>query len=75
MEGPIVAATDFSARADRAIDRAILLGEQLGQKVILAHAVDHKEAEVFDRASLDRQMRDVLPEGLAGAARVQFTYP
>lgn len=75
MDGPIVAATDFSARADRAIDRAILLGQQLGQKVILAHAVDHKEAEVFDRSSLDRQMRDVLPEGLAGAAQVQFTYP
>lgn len=75
MEGPIVAATDFSARADRAIDRAILLGKQLGHKVVLAHALDHRQAEGIDQASLDQQMRDVLPEGMAGAASVEFTYP
>lgn len=75
MAGLIVAATDFSARADRAIDRAIMLGEQLGKKVVLAHAIDHKQAEVFDQTSLDRQMREVLPEGLDGAADVEFTYP
>jgi len=75
MQGPIVAATDFSARADRAIDRAIMLGKQLGQKVILAHAIDHKQAEMFDKTSLDRQMREVLPEGLSGAGQVAFTYP
>ncbi len=75
MAGPIVAATDFSARADRAIDRAIMLGEQLGRKVVLAHALDHKQAAMFDQASLDRKMRDVLPEGLGGAAKVEFSYP
>lgn len=75
MPAPIVVATDFSARADRAIDRAIMLGEQLGRPVILVHALDSNEAGASDRPRLDRQMRGVLPEHMAGAERVEFRYP
>ncbi len=74
MQGPVLVATDFSARADRAVDRAIMLGQQLGSKVVLVHALDYKQSEVFDKSRLDKQMRAVLPEGIAGAEAVEFLY-
>ncbi len=74
MEGPILTATDFSARADRAIDRAIMLAQQMGQKVILAHALDRKEAAETDEKSLERRMRGVLPEGIPGSVTVEFAH-
>ena len=69
---PVLAATDFGARADRAIDRALMLGEQFGRPVKLIYALDHKTAETVDRAELDRQMEASLP---AGAGEVEFLYP
>lgn len=72
MPYPILAATDFSARADRAIDRALLLGEQLGREVILAHVVDAGPDAVINQAALDRQMADCLQ---SKAAIARFIYP
>ena len=62
MSGPIIAATDFSARADRAVDRAIRLGEELGLDVELVHAIEYNPGRKIDRAMLDKRMRDILPE-------------
>jgi len=72
MTGTIVAATDFSARADRAVDRALLLGEQLGLGVELVHAIEYAPGSTLDKAALDQRMRDILPKT---DARVNFSYP
>lgn len=72
MGNPIIAATDFSARADRAVDRAIQLGEELGLEVELVHAIEYNPGNVIDRAKLDKRMRDILPDT---ALAVTFSYP
>jgi len=73
MTGPIVVATDFSARADRAIDRALQLGAEWGTRIVLLHAVDRK-AEGADQAALDRAMEGGLPQGVPGTEAVEFAY-
>lgn len=72
MSGPILAATDFSARADRAVDRAIRLGKELGREVELVHAIEYAPGQTTDAEELDRRMRDVLPET---DFKVRFSYP
>ncbi|WP_271079431.1 universal stress protein [Aurantiacibacter sp. MUD61] len=71
MSGPIIAGTDFGPRADRAIDRAIALGEQLGHEVIVFHARDLPPYPTEDNHDLDAQLREVLPRG---AKNVQLAY-
>lgn len=71
--GPILAATDFGARADRAVDRALMLGKQLQRDVALAHALDFKPEQSIDYAALDKKMASVLPE--PDCDRVRFHYP
>lgn len=44
--GYIVVATDFSARADRAIDRARQLSLELGLGLRVVHALEVDEAEL-----------------------------
>ena len=73
MSGPIIVATDFSPRADRAIDRALMLGAQWKRQVKLLHVVDKDRSKV-DQAALDRMMEGVLPEGWPGTAEVEFLY-
>ena len=73
MTGPIIVATDFSARADRAIDRALQLGAEWNARVILLHAVKQKAEEV-DQAALDAAMESVLPHGMPGTEDVEFVY-
>lgn len=72
MSGSIIAATDFSARADRAVDRAIMLGKELGREVELLHAIEYAPGRKIDTAMLDERMRAVLPET---DLPVKFTYP
>jgi len=72
MSGPIVAATDFSARADRAVDRAFMLGSQLSRPVELVHAIEYAPGRNIDMEKLDSQMRAVLP---ATDVPVTFAYP
>ncbi|AOB32866.1 hypothetical protein AKI39_22150 [Bordetella sp. H567] len=40
FSGPILLATDLSARGDRALDRALLLARQLGTSVIALHVIE-----------------------------------
>ncbi|OZI63602.1 universal stress protein [Bordetella genomosp. 11] len=40
FSGPILLATDLSARGDRALDRALLLARQFGTSVIALHVID-----------------------------------
>lgn len=72
MPSPILVATDFSARNDRAVDRAFLLGEQLGSEVILAHVVNVEADAAIDEAALDRQMTACLPSAQSAS---RFLYP
>ena len=75
MTKPCVAvATDFSARADRAIDRARLLQQQLDADLCIIHATNLAVDESPDSAALDRKMHAAT--GLAGAEDgVSFVYP
>lgn len=68
----IVVATDFSSRADRAIDRALMLGERTGSLVRLIHALDYMEADKADWASLDKRMRESVGEA---PCETEFAYP
>ena len=83
--GPIVVATDFSARSDRAVDRAILLAEQLSRPLKVIHATELSENSQADRKRLERQLRELVrdadcevdllcpsgtvPEAIIGAVR------
>lgn len=58
-EAAILVATDLSARADRAIDRALLLGEQRGLPVAVLHVTEAKAAG--ERDSVEAAVRAVLP--------------
>lgn len=73
MNGPIIAATDFSSRADRAVDRAIMLGKELSFDVDLLHVIEYAPAQTVDVKALDRKMRQIMPEG--ADLPVRFVYP
>ncbi|MEL7444832.1 MAG: universal stress protein, partial [Pseudomonadota bacterium] len=68
----IVAATDFSARADRALDRALMLGIERGCGVRVVHALDYIEAEKADWTDLDLRMRECIGET---ECTTDFTFP
>lgn len=58
---PILVASDLSARNDRAVDRAMALGEAGGRPVILVHACEPSTDEDAARR-LERVARDSLPK-------------
>jgi nucleotide-binding universal stress UspA family protein len=69
---PILVATDFSARADRAVDRALFLGKRFGVPVRVLHALDGIEAGKVDWNELDRRMQESVGEA---ECEVEFAYP
>jgi nucleotide-binding universal stress UspA family protein len=69
----IVVATDFSARADRAIDRARQLSLELGWGLRAVHALEVEEADHAERASLERRMRQCVMAGPEDG--VEFAFP
>ena len=74
----IVVATDFSSRADRAIDRALQLGRDTKRRVRFVHAIAPGKKEPLDRAELDRRMEQCVgyPEGTdQGGGPIEFAYP
>ena len=71
--GSIVVATDFSARADRAIDRARQLSLEMGLLLRVAHALEIDDIDKADRAALDRKMRECALVGPEDG--VEFAYP
>lgn len=58
--GPIVVATDFSARSDRAVDRAVLLAEQLSRPLKLIHAIELSHDCDRDGERLERRLRELV---------------
>lgn len=69
MNRPIVIGTDFRAQADRALDRAVLLGEQWNSEVVVVHALDPNDRDQPSEAELERRLQTVLP---STSARVTF---
>ena len=63
MTGPIIVTTDFHARADRAIDRAIALGKQTGREVIVFHGRSLDPGKEEDAHTISKKIRAVLPPG------------
>lgn len=70
MNEPILVATDFGARNDRAVDRALQLGKQLGRPVVLGHVIAGANKDV-EQDVLDTMMRTCLPDP---AAQADFAY-
>lgn len=70
IEGSILVATDLSARCDRAMERALVLGKQLGAPVTILHVLDPRRrldcseeerlrAILKDEFELDPQKTDI----------------
>lgn len=73
LQGNIVVATDFSARADRAIDRARQLSGELGLGLRVVHAIEVDEAEGANHAALMRKMQDCVLAGPEDG--IEFAFP
>ncbi|MEE4200443.1 universal stress protein [Erythrobacter sp.] len=70
----IAVATDFSARADRAIDRAKILRDQFGAQLHLIHATNLADDDPPDMADMDRRM--CAASGLSSDEKgVEFAFP
>jgi nucleotide-binding universal stress UspA family protein len=65
MTAPIVVATDLTARSDRPFDRAVMLAEQRGARLVIVHAVeerngvDGRQRMQWARQALDRVVEDL----------------
>ena len=59
--GPILAATDLTARSDRTIDRAFLLAEQLSRPVCIVHVIESEEEAAAEE--VEAKIRETLPLG------------
>lgn len=67
-QGPIIAATDLSARSDRALDRAFELGRDLGRTVKVVHVVKSEGHAGVSHETLEHHVRETLPAEAQGAA-------
>lgn len=74
-EAIILAATDLSARSDRAIDRALMLGGDLGRKVAVVHVVEDAARAGGDPAALQGAVRLALPDPAADIAIIVESGP
>lgn len=70
----IVVATDFSARADRAIDRGWQLSREKECAIRFVHALEIDDAESVDRTELDRKMRECVGSEQS-EGKIEFAYP
>ena len=69
ITGPIIVATDFSTRSDRALRRATIIARQSGAALVLAHVVDDDQP----RHLVDHQLgasRAILDETVATIERM-----
>lgn len=74
----IIVATDFTSRADRAIDRALQLGRDTDRCLRFVHAVEPDARKTPDRAELERRMEQCVgyPEGTdQGGGPIEFAFP
>jgi universal stress protein E len=58
--GRIVCATDFTARSDLALRRAVQLAQQTGARLTLVHAIDPRRSERRARAQVNRAYVQLL---------------
>lgn len=70
----IAVATDFSARADRAVDRALQLSKDMKSRLCVLHALDLFEADRADWPALNRRMRECVGVD-EEAGVVEYLYP
>ena len=70
----ILVATDFTSRADRAIDRGLQLGKEAGNTVRIIHAIDPAKHGTAERAECDRKMQLCVGKPTDDAS-VEFAYP
>lgn len=61
-ESPIAVATDLSARSDRAVDRALQLGEEFGCRVTIVHVLQSGSSSALDLERAETKVRSVLPD-------------
>lgn len=65
MIAPIVVATDLTARSDRPFDRAVMLAEQRGSRLVIVHALedghgmDDRQRTLRARHLLDQMVEDL----------------
>lgn len=59
---PVMVATDLSPRSDRAIDRALQLGRQLGVRTLVVHALEKGSPLEAEPGLADAAIRAALPE-------------
>ena len=74
----IVVATDFSTRADRAIDRALQLGRDQKMPIRFVHALEEGTREAPAPALLNRRMEQCVgyPAGTnQGGGAIEYAYP
>ena len=74
----IIVATDFSSRADRAIDRALQLGRDSKMPIRCIHALEPGSKEGPDQDELDRRMEQCVgyPAGTdQGGGPISYAYP
>ncbi len=69
MTAPIVVATDLTARSDRPLDRAVMLAEQRGTRLVVVHALEER-ADMDLRKQMQRA-REAL-EGMVEDFSVPF---
>lgn len=60
MSRPILVATDLSPRCDRAVDRAAMLGRQIGTPVIALHVAGEEKAD--DERRLEQRRQELLAQ-------------
>lgn len=75
---PILVATDFSSRADRAIDRALQLGRDTKSPTRFLYALEPGKNEPPELAELDRRMEQCVgyPKGSdQGGGPIEYSYP
>ena len=74
----ILVATDFSSRADRAIDRALQLGRDTKSPVCFLYALEPGKKDQPSLEELDRRMEHCVgyPKGTdQGGVQIEYVYP
>ncbi len=64
MTGPVLVATNLSARDDRAIDRAAMMAKLRGVELVAVHVVKPGSKRAQDMDAARAALQDVMPDGV-----------